>query len=191
MSIEKIKYYNSNEIKKILSKQLKNKNYNYYLLCLTLAYTGARVSEVLELRKKDIVEIPNSETGESEYYLKLITLKHRKPTYRHIPLHHKLQSELSSYVLLKKLRSKEKLFDISRKTAFNWVKKACALVNLDDGRAHPHTFRHSFGIAVMMKKDIKLRVLQKWLGHAKIESTLIYQDIIASDTKDFMKDFDY
>ena len=191
MSIEKIKYYNSIEMKKILSKQLKNMNFNYYLLCLTLAYTGARVSEVLEIKKKDIVEIPNSETGESEFYLKLVTLKHRKPTYRHIPLHHKLQSELSSYVLLKKLKAKNKIFDITRRTAFNWVKKSCSLANLGDERSHPHTFRHSFGIAVMMKKDITLRVLQKWLGHAKIESTLIYQDIIASDTKDFMKDFDY
>jgi len=56
----------------------------------------------------------------------------------------------------------------------------------------PHYFRHSFAIATLLNKnDIKLRVLQKWLGHSKIENTLIYQDIVARDTNDFMKDFYY
>lgn len=191
MKLEKVKYFNSIEIKKILSDELKKKYYNQYLLCLTLAYTGARVSEIIALKKKDIVELPNSDTGNTEYYLKLRTLKRKEKHYRYLPIHDKLQTELFSYLVLKKIKSNNKIFDISRRSAYTWVKKACYLAGIDDDRAHPHTFRHSFGVAVMLKKEIKIRVLQKWLGHASVENTLIYQDIVASDTKDFMKIFDY
>ena len=191
MRLEKVKYFNSIEIKKILSDELKKKNYNQYLLCLALAYTGARISEVLELQRKDIIELPNSETGGIEYYLKLRTLKRKEKHFRYLPIHDKLQTELFSFVVLKKLKPKDKIFEISRRSAHTWVKKACNFAGIDDDRTHPHTFRHSFGVAVMLKKDIKIRVLQKWLGHASVENTLIYQDVVASDTKEFMKIFDY
>ena len=41
------------------------------------------------------------------------------------------------------------------------------------------------------KNDIKLRVPSNMAQSFKIENTLLYQDIIARDTNNFMKDFDY
>ncbi len=85
--MEKIKYFNQQEIQAILSEDLKNKNYNHYLLCLTLAYTGARISEALEIKKKDINKIYDPTLEKDHYYLNLITLKQKKKTVRNIPLH--------------------------------------------------------------------------------------------------------
>jgi len=193
--MEKIKYFNPEEIKKILSNKLKTKDYKKYLLCMLLAYTGGRISEVLLLQKSDIVEHTNPKTNETEYYIRLFTKKQikkkDKDPYRYLPMHQKLQTELLTYILLKKLNDKDKLFTITVRTAQNWIKEACELAGfIGDDRSHPHSFRHSFAIVTLLNKnDIKLRVLQKWLGHSKIENTLIYQDIVARDTNNFMKDF--
>jgi len=98
--MEKIKYFNPEEIKKILS--------NKYLLCMLLAYTGGRISEVLLIQKNDVIEHTNPETNETEYYIRLFTKKQKKKKdkdpYRYFPMYHKLQTELLTYYSFEKIK---------------------------------------------------------------------------------------
>jgi len=91
---------------------------------------------------------------------------------------------------MQKLKDKDKIFNITRRTAYNWIKSACEIARLADDRAHPHTFRHSFAIAAVMN-GINIITINKWLGHADIQNTLIYLKIVAKDTITDMRNFEY
>jgi integrase/recombinase XerD len=66
------------------------------------------------------------------------------------------------------------------------VRKACKLAGLNDGRDHPHTFRHSFAINCIIQ-SVPVTVLREWLGHRDITKTLIYTQILAQDSRVFME----
>ncbi len=52
------------------------------------------------------------------------------------------------------------------------------------------TFRHSFAInAIYHGRDIRL--IQQWLGHTSIDSTLIYTKVLAGETHHLMRDVRY
>ena len=50
----------------------------------------------------------------------------------------------------------------------------------------PHTFRHSFAINAVLH-GTPLPVLQGWLGHADIASTLIYTRVLTLETHHLMR----
>lgn len=51
---------------------------------------------------------------------------------------------------------------------------------------HPHTLRHSFG-SDLYKQTKDLRMVQKALGHANIQTTTIYTHIIDDDLEEALK----
>jgi integrase/recombinase XerC len=59
-------------------------------------------------------------------------------------------------------------------------------VGLDDGRAHPHTFRHSYAVH-LLKNNVPITVVQKLLGHSSIENTAIYLAVVQSDIREFVE----
>jgi site-specific recombinase XerD len=48
--------------------------------------------------------------------------------------------------------------------------------NITGGMACPKGLRHGFGVACVAVK-IPLTTIQKWLGHARLETTAIYLDV--------------
>ena len=70
------------------------------------------------------------------------------------------------------------LVDVSRTTAWRWVqlaaKRAIDAGQLDRGRhVGTHTLRHSYARHLLLN-GIPLNYLSRWLGHASIQTTLIY-----------------
>jgi len=191
-----LKYFNRDQINKILSDKLKTTNYSIYLFILTLAYTGARVTEIIGnekikgLRVLDIKEILEKEN--SYYTITIQTIKQKKETWRNLFLIPLLKIELLSFISSQKLKPKDKIFNISRKTAYNWTKKACEIAGFKDDRVHPHTFRHSFAInSLTQEKPVPIQELKRVLGHSSISNTIIYSELIAQDSKIYWKDFEY
>jgi site-specific recombinase XerD len=52
--------------------------------------------------------------------------------------------------------------------------------------ACPKGLRHSFAVACI-GQDIPLTTVQKWLGHARLETTAIYLDVAGDDERRFAK----
>lgn len=171
------KYFSQDDVRQILSDELKEKDYKAWFLCLFLWNTGMRVSEALSIKVEDIDLLGRA--------MNVRTLK-RQNHIRVIPLQNGFVGEISLWINQQGLKRKDKLFDFNRITAFNKVKKACGLARLNDDRSHPHTFRHSFAINCIMQ-SVPVTILREWLGHRDITKTLIYTQILAQDSRVFME----
>ena len=67
-------------------------------------------------------------------------------------------------------------------TASRWVKvaldRAVERGQLPAGRkVSTHTFRHSYARHLLMH-NVKINELTRWLGHARMETTLIYLELV-------------
>lgn len=158
------KYISKEEISDILDKAKKSR-YRDYILLLTLWRTGMRVSEIVELKKMDIVDGT----------IIVRDSKHHKD--RVIPL----ESELGNLLGLfsDSMKPRDILFPLSERQIRNIVYN----YSPNDLNVHPHTFRHSFAV-YCLKKGMNLRTLQKILGHSSLTTTQVYLDIVGKDIKD-------
>ncbi len=165
-------YFTREEVDRILG-QVEGRDKLFLSL---LWQTGLRVSEALALEVKDI-----------DFYsktLKVKSLKKQRPEVRIIPLKGDFLGQLGAYIGHEKLSGTDKLFPITRQRAFQIVNQACCKAGIYRDRAHPHTFRHSFAVHCVLS-GVPLPVLKKWLGHSSISRTMIYCQVLASDTRGF------
>lgn len=147
--------------------------------CLTLTYTGARISEVLALTV-DRIDVGNRA-------IVIETLKRREPgVFRAVPVPAALIEHLitvHSVQFAAKISGKsERLWTFSRPTAWKRVKEIMARANVPADIAKPKALRHAFGVEAVQQR-IALNLVKKWLGHAKIESTAIYADPIGDEER--------
>lgn len=146
--------------------------------CLTLAYTGARISEVLAL---------TSERFDTEVGMVMIESlkKRRQGVYRAIPvprlLLERLESihELSITQLDPASRTK-RLWPWGRTKAWGLVKRTMRSTDIAPSRAMPKALRHAFGVSAA-QANIPLNMVQRWMGHARIETTAIYTNAIGEE----------
>jgi len=122
--------------------------------------------------------------------LKLTTLKQRKKKQRVIPLQGYLIGMLGAYIAAKELKREDPLLHITRQRAFQIVKETVLKAGLDEGRAHPHVFRHSFAVNAVLQ-GVPILVIKNWLGHSNIQNTLIYMQVLGSDTKRFYEELKF
>ena len=61
---------------------------------------------------------------------------------------------------------------LSRVTVFMMLRQVAAAAGLEHLQVHPHMLRHSTGYALIQKADV--RVVQDYLGHKSISSTVRY-----------------
>lgn len=171
-------YFTPEEVHRILDLCDKKRD---HLLLNFLWQTGARVSEIIPVKVSDV-----------DFYsgnLKILTLKRKKPYYRYVPLN-QLKGNLADYILEEGLARTDLIFPITRQRVFGIVKQAVLDAGYDDGRAHPHTFRHSFAVNCILQ-GVPLIVVQKWLGHSSIQSTMVYLKVRAEDTKQFFDELKF
>ena len=180
LSTELPKYFVKPEIDRILD-QAKDNDKNYLLISL-LWQTGARISEILDIKVKDIDFHSKA--------LKLTTLKQKRKKQRVIPLQGHLIGLLGAYIAAKELKREDPLLHITRQRAFQIVKETVLKAGLDKERAHPHIFRHSFAVNAVLQ-GVPILVIKNWLGHSNIQNTLIYMQILGSDTKQFYEELKF
>lgn len=147
------------------------------LFCLTLFYTGCRLSEGLSLRWEWV------DFGEENLVFK--TLKQRdKMHYRSIPVPRDFLKELEELGIPTK--AERRVWPWSRAKGYRVIKSVMKRAELKGIKASPKGLRHSFAIACITR-GVTLTTVKKWMGHASLETTAIYLNFIGEEERDQAK----
>jgi len=156
----------------IENKMFKISNQKHKILFQFLWMTGCRISEALNVQKKDL-DFKN-------YIIRLKWLKSRKYKYRNIPMHPKLRDILMLYTA--GMNKESVLFDISRQWAWKLSQKHFG--------GNPHMFRHSFAVH-WLRSDADIKTLHRILGHSKFQTTREYLKIVPVDQGKELQKIDF
>lgn len=151
--------------------------------CLTLLHTGARLSEVLALATRHI----DLEAG----VVIIRSLKKRRPEgspqiYRAIPVPKELLDDLKrihhldSAPFISSVDAEVRLWGWCRTTAWKRVKEVMRAAEISGTQASPKGLRHGFAVGALVAGVPDMTVM-RWLGHARLETTLIYADAIGAE----------
>ncbi len=135
------------------------------LLIKTLFQTGARVSEFVSIQVKDIF-----------FDEQMILIRKAKGgKRRYVPILPELAQELRTHL---RDRTTGYLFETNRNNAFSprrtqqLVKETADLAEITK-RVSPHILRHSVA-TTLLERGMPLEQIQKFLGHAKLDTTQVY-----------------
>lgn len=147
--------------------------------CMTLAFTGCRLSEAIELTPASIQV--------SHRLITFRTLKKRRAhVMREVPIPqcladeleaaHAISAQASSSVPLWAPRGRR----LYRSQAYRWVKNVMAQAGIEGVQATPKGLRHGFGVHAI-RRGVQLNMLSKWMGHASLETTAIYATALGAE----------
>jgi len=152
------------EVKRIINSL---DNPKHKLILKTIYGLGLRVSELQNLKTSDI-----------NFDRKIVLIKEAKGKKdRYVNLPESLYNDLQSYI---KLNQGEYVFSgrngkITIKTIQKIFENALEKSGIEK-RASCHTLRHSFATH-LLENGVDIRVIQKLLGHNKLETTQIYTHV--------------
>lgn len=135
--------------------------------CLTLIYTGCRISEALAISRRSIERTAG--------FIAVRSLKKRRGAvvFREIPIPPDLLDELAATHDLNE-SIKDRLWPWCRAHAWYLIKRLMADAGIKSGvHATPKGLRHGFGLHAI-RSGVPLNLVQRWLGHARMETTAIY-----------------
>lgn len=143
-------------------------------LCLTLAWTGCRITEALNLVHADL----DRDGG-------VITIrclkKRREGIVREVPI------PITLMKLLTRVHGDGphdgRLWPIARVTAWRQIKNVMRAADVGATAACPKGLRHGFGVHAV-RSGVPLNLLQRWLGHADIATTAIYANVIGPEERE-------
>jgi integrase/recombinase XerD len=147
---------------------------------LTLLYTGARISEALRL--------PAERMDRVECAIILETLKRRRRgIYRAVPVPPQLISRLAEFIEVERLKTESalpqsRIWTWGRTTAWKCVKSLLETAQVPKPLRTPRALRHAFGVSAI-QNGVALNVVQRWMGHARIETTAIYADALGNEER--------
>ena len=133
------------------------------LFCLTIYYTGCRISEALALRRQDI-------DLEANAFLIRSLKKRDRRQIRRVPVPEFLLKELSN--LPPHLGCKP-IWLFSRTTGWRIIKTVMKAADVAGIHATTKGMRHGFGVRGAMMQ-IPVSVIQSWMGHSDPATTAIY-----------------
>ncbi|MCG8592941.1 MAG: site-specific integrase [Kiloniellales bacterium] len=151
-----------------------------YTLCATLAYSGCRLSEALEL---DVSRV-DFEQGA----LLFRTLKKQATqAFRLVPVPRRLLADLESVHAVRSRQAcdqqaKQRLWTWSRTHAWRLIKSILREAGIRGSAATPKALRHGFGVTAVTK-GVPLNLVQRWLGHAQLTTTAIYADALGDEER--------
>jgi len=143
--------------------------------CLTLAISGARISEVLALTSRRI-------DHENEAII-FETLKRRRAgVFRAVPM----PRDLISLIRQLPTMQGERIWPWCRTKAWSLIKDVMSDAGVENAIGKPKALRHAFGVYAG-QNQIPLNLVQRWLGHARIETTAIYADALGEEERNLAK----
>ena len=146
-------------------------------LCLTLAYTGCRISEALELTVASI-------QVEAAFIAFRCLKKRGRVVIREVPVPAFLLQSLDDVHALKRRDPAEQLWQLCRSRAWKLVKAVMADARITPGiHATPKGLRHGFGIYAL-HSGVPINLVQRWLGHASMTTTAIYLQAIGAEERE-------
>ena len=145
------------------------------LFCLCLFYTGCRLSEARNLTA--------SQLQQHEGIIAIRSLKKRNQNHiREIPVPKAYVRVLKSYAAKVDISIATPIWPISRITAWRWIKDVMNKAEINGKQATAKGLRHSFGVWASMN-NIPPSLIQRWMGHARVETTLIYMQLMGEEER--------
>ena len=151
-------------------------------IIVLLFNAGLRISELLGLKKEDILERELPENSESIRSV-WIRVSGKGGKVRTIPLNSEAVEALVRYMRfldIKYVKGYVKLFPYSYSNAWRKIKAVGKAAGV---RVHPHMLRHSFATALLRKKE-NIVTIAKIMGHESLDTTKKYIKIIDTDMVD-------
>jgi integrase len=151
---------------------------NLRTFCLTLAYTGCRISEALALTPRSV----EPEGG----FIAVRSLKKRGRAIviREIPVPADLLNLLTQAHALSSDSEASRLWPWCRSRAWQLVKSIMKEAGIDPGiHSTPKGLRHGFGIHAI-RSGVPINLVQRWLGHARMETTSIYLQALGDEERE-------
>jgi len=142
--------------------------------CLTMAFTGARISEVLALTLARVDVADEAIIFE--------TLKRRKRIFRAVPVPRTLLPLLTK----REVNNPDRLWPWGRTTAWKVVKTVMRQAGIAESLCKPKALRHAFAVEAG-QKGVPLNIVQRWLGHSRIETTAIYASAIGDEERNLAR----
>lgn len=141
---------------------------------LTLAYTGVRLTEARSLRY-----------GAFQLEARVLSVqslkKRRTGVTREVPVPRSLKAAFDA------LQAPEDTLVwgaghhlVPRSTAYRWIKRLMTEAGITGPKACPRGLRHAYGVSAIMA-GVPLHMLQRWMGHARMETTAIYATVLGPE----------
>lgn len=171
------KYLNEVERKKfyLIANALEREDVRLFSLLMLL--TGARISEIMNLKRVNI-----------DYSSKVIvvrTLKQRKNNvYRQIPLPDFLLNDLRLYLEHCDEHTFEKnnsIWSFSTRSASRYIKSVMNKAGITGRKSSALGLRHGFAVDAAAR--VQVTKVQKWLGHSNLTTTCLYLDVSGKEER--------
>ncbi|MGE3992569.1 tyrosine-type recombinase/integrase [Pseudorhodoplanes sp.] len=142
-------------------------------LCLTLAYTGCRISEALALTPEHI------ESTSGFIAVRSLKKRNRALVVREIPVPANVLAAIAPHLG----KPEDPIWGYSRSRAWQLIKHVMQLAEIRAGiHMTPKGLRHGFGIHAV-RSGIPLNLVKRWLGHARLETTAIYLEAMGPEER--------
>ena len=178
------KYLNAAERANVL-RVMRTLRPDHALFALTLAWTGARVSEILALTPASFQV--------DQQLVTIQTLKRRRHSVREVPIPAGLMNAINASYRLRALQqdsamATRRLWPWHRVTAWRIIKAVMAAAHVVGCQSSPRGLRHGFGVGALRAK-VPLNLVQRWLGHARMTTTAIYANASGPEELEFAARF--
>ncbi len=141
----------------------------------TLAFTGARVSEILSVTPEHI-------DGRDGVIVIESLKKRRRGIFRAVPIPAALLDELSHAALIAREKHRTQLWPWCRTTAWQHVKACMLMAGIAGPQASPKGLRHGFAVGAL-NANVPVTLVQKWLGHSRLTTTAIYANAVGDEER--------
>jgi len=177
------KYLTPDERKAFIAAALELPQRHERTFALTLAHSGCRISEALDL------EYGHIDMAAGQLVIRSLKKRNGKSENRAVPVPPDYLAALDNVYNIRTAQKRsrkvtQKLWPVSRMTGYRWIVKTMARAGIDGPMAKPHGLRHGFGVNALMK-DIPLPLVQRWMGHADLETTSIYLQVVGNEESSF------
>jgi integrase len=150
------------------------------LLIIMLFHSGRRISELIQLKPKDI----NFNDGLIAWNI----LKKKAPIKKYIPIDDYALYYLYKYIEICGLTPDERIFAYTRQRADKIIKaigKRAGIEIVGNKKIHAHNFRHGFAI-YSLKQGANIREVQMSLDHSDLNMTAAYLQFTQEDLRNKM-----
>lgn len=157
----------NNDLSRILRQVKKSQDKRAEAIIMTLFYTGARVSEMLQIKLKDISKDEVMIQGKGSKYRKIFIPK-------------RLNKILKDYVSTQRIDNSVYLFTgergaITRNTVLTTLKKYAGLSRMKKDKVSPHAIRHLY-TKNLVDAGVSYSAIKQLLGHT-LTTTDIYMQL--------------
>jgi integrase len=143
--------------------------------CITIAMTGCRISEALQLTWGQI-------DGSAGEIIVRSLKKRREDVYRSIPIPTTVLAVVRRAAENATVLPDQRIWPWCRATGWKRIKEVLAAAGVVGSHASPKGLRHGFAIAAV-QSGVPLNLVQRWLGHADIATTAIYASAVGEEER--------